>query len=80
MSDEKYCQCIFIYLGSSMGVARKKSFKSQLRNLAPFFASEITLCSSIVVSRRLAVGDPTSDVYSNLFSPTTSLTPHFFCF
>ena len=50
----------FIYSDSFIGEARKKSFMSQLVNLAPLFASDMVLLINVFVPTRLDAGDHAS--------------------
>ena len=51
-----------MYSDSIIGDARKKSFKPQLVNLAPYFSSDMVLFINIFVSTRLEVVDPASSL------------------
>ena len=69
MSGGKSEYFIFINLGDCIGEAKKKSFKSQLKNLAPFLASEITLLRSIFTSRSMAARDDASSEHTDQSYP-----------
>ena len=58
MSSKKYFECKHMYSGSSIGVARKKSFKSVAKRQAPLSASEMVLLRISLASRRVAAGEP----------------------
>ena len=64
---------MFVYSGLSIGDARKKSFKSQLKNLAPLWSSEIVLSARIFNSTIYVLGAPVSSTNSNLSPPTINL-------
>ena len=74
MSGGKYLIGTFMYSDSFIGEARKKSFKSQLINLAPFFASDMVMLIHNLVSTRLDAGDPASSSYLSLSLPATKRT------
>ena len=63
-----------------IGEAKKKSFKSQLRNLARLRTSKIVLLTSIFVSVRLDAGESASASYGNLSQPTTKRILHYLVF
>ena len=71
---KKYLECNLMYSGSSIGVARKKSFKSVAKNLAPLSASEIVLLRSNFASNSVAAGEPASCAYGNQSPPTVRRT------
>ena len=85
---EKFMSCdlkdfflaTLMYSGESMIVAKNKSFRSQLINLAPSSASEIILFRRIFVSRMEEVGADTSSAYTSLSPPTTILVRYFSSF
>ena len=61
---------------SVIGDVKKKSFKSQLINRAPFFASNMVLLIITLVSTRLYIGDSSSALYVNLSLPSTKRALH----
>lgn len=63
---------IFMYSKSSMGLLRKKSLISAVKNFAP--GVEMTLLTRSLVSMIEAAGDPASPAYSSLSPPTVSRT------
>ena len=65
-----------MYSGFSIGEARKKSLRSQEKNLAPLEASDITLLNNSLDSSNEAAGDPASASYSSLSPPATNRTLH----
>ena len=56
---------ISVYSGCSIGVWRNIYFKFILKNLAPLFASEMTLMIKTVVPVKSVVGKPEPNLYSN---------------
>ena len=58
-----------MYSSLTMVVAKKKTFKSQIINLAPCFYCEITLLINNTVSTSDAPGDPASPSLGNLSPP-----------
>ena len=65
LSSSLYVCClsvekIRIYSGLDIGLAKKKSLRSQLIKRAPSLVSDITLFNQSFVSRRDAVGAPMS--------------------
>ena len=65
-----------MYSAISIGVAKKKSFRSKHIKRAPLCASEIVLLRSILVSKSDAAGDPVLFEYESLSPPTTTRTRH----
>ena len=60
MSSGNYLYGIRVYSDVSMVVYKKKSFRSQLMNRAPYFASDITLLTKSLVSNIEDAVDPVS--------------------
>ena len=63
-----------MYSGLAIGDAKKKSFTSAEKKVAPCSQSEMVLLSKSFVSTREAAGDPSSYSYDNRSPPTTILT------
>ena len=76
MSSGKYFIGTFMYSDFSVGGARKKPFRSQLKNIAPFSASKIVLLSRMFVYIKLEVGGPVSALYGSISPSNTSCTRH----
>ena len=70
ISSGKCLYWTFIYSSPSIGVARKKSFRSADMKRAPFDASDMVLLMSSFVSSRFAAGDPASELYERQSPPT----------
>ena len=60
MSSGKYLYGIFMYSDLSIMVHKKKHFRSQLMNWAPYFACDITLLTKSLVYNMEAEGEPFS--------------------
>jgi len=71
MSGGKMENFIFMYFGCFIGEAKKKSFMLQLKNIVPYFASDMTLFTNSLSSAKFVVGDPASILQSSLSPPTT---------
>ena len=74
MSVGGYFKYILVYSSLDIGVPKKKSFRSQDINLAPWRASKIVLLNSIFDSKMDSTDDDASSVYSSLYPPNVNLT------